>query len=166
MTWTIYTNFCSPFPRRRHVKFGFDWPGGFRGEDVRNCGRTTDGWTPEHGYTISSPCEPNGSGELKIQAPSHLLWLYSPVCIGPVRKPEDRVVHVAAQFIFSRLRSCSVHVQHLSHYVDTSICHIMWTPAFVTLREHQHLSHYVVTSILQQLFLAAQLMRECFRRKK
>ena len=21
--------------------------------------------TPEHGYTISSPCEPNGSGELK-----------------------------------------------------------------------------------------------------
>ena len=31
-----------------------------------NGGRTTtDGWTPEHGYTISSPCEPNGSGELK-----------------------------------------------------------------------------------------------------
>ena len=28
----------------------------------------TDGrrWTPEHGYTISSPCEPEGSGELKI----------------------------------------------------------------------------------------------------
>ena len=24
-----------------------------------------DGRTPEHGYTISSPCEPNGSGELK-----------------------------------------------------------------------------------------------------
>ena len=23
-----------------------------------------DGRTPEHGYTISSPCEPNGSGEL------------------------------------------------------------------------------------------------------
>ena len=22
--------------------------------------------TPDHGYTISSPCEPNGSGELKI----------------------------------------------------------------------------------------------------
>ena len=28
-------------------------------------GRTTDGRTPEHGYTISSPCEPDGSGELK-----------------------------------------------------------------------------------------------------
>ena len=32
--------------------------------DVR---RTTDGRTPEHGYTISSPCEPKGSGELKMQ---------------------------------------------------------------------------------------------------
>ena len=30
-------------------------------------GRTDDGRTPEHGYTISSPCEPNGSGELKIE---------------------------------------------------------------------------------------------------
>ena len=29
-------------------------------------GRTTDGRTTEHGYTISSPCEPDGSGELKI----------------------------------------------------------------------------------------------------
>ena len=27
--------------------------------------RTDDGRTPEHGYTISSPCEPEGSGELK-----------------------------------------------------------------------------------------------------
>ena len=27
-------------------------------------GRTTDGRTTEHGYTISSPCEPDGSGEL------------------------------------------------------------------------------------------------------
>ena len=33
-TWTIYTNFCSPFPRRLHIKFGFDWPSGFRGEDL------------------------------------------------------------------------------------------------------------------------------------
>ena len=34
VTWTIYTNFPSPFPRRLHIKFGFDWPSGFRGEDV------------------------------------------------------------------------------------------------------------------------------------
>ena len=25
-----------------------------------------DGRTPDHGHPISSPCEPNGSGELKI----------------------------------------------------------------------------------------------------
>ena len=29
-------------------------------------GRRTDGRTTEHGYTISSPCEPDGSGELKM----------------------------------------------------------------------------------------------------
>ena len=25
------------------MKFGFDWPSGFRGEDLRNYGRTDDG---------------------------------------------------------------------------------------------------------------------------
>ena len=34
VTWTIYINFCSTFPRRLHIKFGFDWPSSFRGEDV------------------------------------------------------------------------------------------------------------------------------------
>ena len=34
VTWTIYINFCSPFPRRLHIKFGFDWSSGFRGEDL------------------------------------------------------------------------------------------------------------------------------------
>ena len=28
-------------------------------------GRTDDGRTPDHGHPISSPCEPNGLGELK-----------------------------------------------------------------------------------------------------
>ena len=32
VTWTIYTNLGSPFSRRLHIKFGFDWPSGFRGE--------------------------------------------------------------------------------------------------------------------------------------
>ena len=32
--WTIYTNFGVPFPRRFHIKFGFDWPSGLRGEDL------------------------------------------------------------------------------------------------------------------------------------
>ena len=56
------TNFRSPYPRRLHIKFGFDWPSGFGEEDVWNCerrttddGRTTDGRTPDHWYTISSP---------------------------------------------------------------------------------------------------------------
>ena len=30
VTWTIYINFRSPFPRRLHIKFGIDWPSGFR----------------------------------------------------------------------------------------------------------------------------------------
>ena len=34
VTWTIYTNFRSPFPMRLQIEFGFDWPSGFRGEDV------------------------------------------------------------------------------------------------------------------------------------
>ena len=28
------TNFCSHYPRRLHIEFGFDWPSGFREEDV------------------------------------------------------------------------------------------------------------------------------------
>ena len=34
VTWTIYINFRSPLPRRLHIKFGFDWPSDFRGENV------------------------------------------------------------------------------------------------------------------------------------
>ena len=34
VTWTIYTYFGSSFPRRLHIKFGFDWPSGFSGEDL------------------------------------------------------------------------------------------------------------------------------------
>ena len=42
-------------------------------------GRTTDGRTTEHGYTISSPCEPDGSGELKkpISCPSMYYTFHS-----------------------------------------------------------------------------------------
>ena len=32
-----------------------------------------DGRTPDHGYTISSPCESDGSGELKIADKTHKL---------------------------------------------------------------------------------------------
>ena len=33
---------------------------------------------------------------LKFPAYNHLLWLYSPVCVGPIRKPKDRFSHVVA----------------------------------------------------------------------
>ena len=33
VTWMLQTNFHSPYPRRLHIKFGFDWPSGF-GEDL------------------------------------------------------------------------------------------------------------------------------------
>ena len=36
--------------------------------EIVNGRRTDDGRTPDHGHPISSPCEPNGSGELKIKA--------------------------------------------------------------------------------------------------
>ena len=55
----------SPYPRRFHIKFGFEWASGFEEEDVWNCGirrRTDAGWTPENGYTMSSPMS---LGELK-----------------------------------------------------------------------------------------------------
>ena len=42
VTWTIYTSFGSPFPRRLHIKFGFDWKSGFR-EDLL---KMVDGRTP------------------------------------------------------------------------------------------------------------------------
>ena len=34
VTYTIYINFISHFPRRPHIEFGIDWPSGFREEDV------------------------------------------------------------------------------------------------------------------------------------
>ena len=34
VTWTIFTNFSSPFLRMLYMKFEFDWPCGFREEDL------------------------------------------------------------------------------------------------------------------------------------
>ena len=42
VTWTIYTNFRSPFLERLYIKFDFDWPSSFRGEDLKFCRTTTD----------------------------------------------------------------------------------------------------------------------------
>ena len=65
VTKTIWTNFRSPILRSLHMKYEFNWPSSFRGEDVWKCwrttdGRRTDGWRTDdgrrsHWYTISSP---------------------------------------------------------------------------------------------------------------
>ena len=60
VTRTIWTNFCSRVLRSLHMKFEFNWPSGFRGEDVWKCWRTTDGRRTDdgrrsHWYTNSSP---------------------------------------------------------------------------------------------------------------
>ena len=40
----------------------------------------------------------------KFQASSHLLWLYSLVCVGPGRKPEDRFSQNEAHFQVDPIR--------------------------------------------------------------
>ena len=37
VTKTIRTNFRSPILRSLHMKYDFNWPSSFRGEDVRKC---------------------------------------------------------------------------------------------------------------------------------
>ena len=34
VTWIIYIHIDNPFLLMLHIKFGFDWPNGFRGDDV------------------------------------------------------------------------------------------------------------------------------------
>ena len=72
VTWTIWTNFCSPVPRRRHMKFGFNLPSGFRGEDVWKCWQHTNTYegTTEACLYCKFASEPKGSGELITCVPS------------------------------------------------------------------------------------------------
>ena len=44
----------------------------------------------------------------KFQASSHLLWLYSLVCVGLVGNPKDRFSHNEAHFVILRLIFCFV----------------------------------------------------------
>ena len=59
VTKIIWTNFRSPILRSLHMKYEFNWPSSFRGEDVWKCWRTTDDGRTDgrrsHWYTISSP---------------------------------------------------------------------------------------------------------------
>ena len=55
-SYKIWLWLAKRFQRRRSLKLWMDG---------RTDGRTDDGRTTDHGHPISSPCEPNGSGELK-----------------------------------------------------------------------------------------------------
>ena len=57
------TNYCSPYPRRLHKKFGFDRASGLEKKMFEIV--YDDGWMPDHKYPISSPAF--GSGELKTK---------------------------------------------------------------------------------------------------
>ena len=67
VTKTIWTNFRSPILRSLHMKYEFNWPSSFRGEDVWKCWRTTDGRTTDAGVTgiLLAHQWAFGSGELK-----------------------------------------------------------------------------------------------------
>ena len=56
VNWTMYLTLRIPVQRRLH----FYWPRGVE-EDLWKWWKTD-----EHGYTINPPCEPDGSGELKL----------------------------------------------------------------------------------------------------
>ena len=53
----------------------------------------------------------------KFQASSHLLWLYSPVCVGPGRKLRRPVSHDAAQLRLTR--SENEDRFSINHYENT-----------------------------------------------
>ena len=58
VTRTIWTNFRSPIPTSLHMKFDFNWPSGFRGDDVWKCWGKDDRLTfdgrQSHWYINSS----------------------------------------------------------------------------------------------------------------
>ena len=65
----------------------------------------------------------------KFQASSHLMWLYSPVCVGPGRKPRRRFSHNKAHIIlFCPLKSAPELITLLKehscqfYFLHTAIC--------------------------------------------
>ena len=51
----------------------------------------------------------------KFQAPSYLLWLYSPVYVGPGRKPRSQVFSERGSYAKSLFAHCTAHIN--SKYV-------------------------------------------------
>ena len=80
-SYKIWLWLAKRFQRRRSLKLWTD--------DGRT---TTDGRTPDHGHPISSPCEPNGSGELKMDSP-----VYPNLSI--YKSGRDYLVHLTHLFL-------------------------------------------------------------------
>ena len=88
VTWpgTFEQTFFSPILRSLHMKFEFNWPSGFRGEDVWKCWRTTDdrrqttddGRTTDDGVTgiLIAHLGAFGSGELIMKTSVSYPFLY------------------------------------------------------------------------------------------
>ena len=53
---------------------------------------TDDGRTPDHGHPISSPCEPNGSGELKTIFKVKLFYfiMYNKCLMGTLTNEQNK----------------------------------------------------------------------------
>ena len=62
---------------------------------------TDDGRTPDHGHPISSPCEPNGSGELIME-----IYMYIAPGLGQTN-PWRQIVFINIHFLSICLFSAS-----------------------------------------------------------
>ena len=75
-------------------------------EIVYDDGRTTDGRRLD-GYTISSPCEPNGSGELKSEKMKAMISLHNGVTADLYHRyriyTKGRFSHETAELLCYRL---------------------------------------------------------------
>ena len=61
VTWTININYPSPFPRRLHTKFCFDWPSGvIEKKSLDNGGNILSDMYLDPGQGQTTPC---GFGE-------------------------------------------------------------------------------------------------------
>ena len=67
-------------------------------------GRTDDRWTPDYGHPISSPCEPNGSGELK----RGITWPYKKI----------RVNYLIMRNVYMKFQNPSIHCSKVSNFTE------------------------------------------------
>ena len=82
-----WKNFCSPVPWRLHMKFGFNLPSGFRGEDIWKCWQTTDNRQTDNRSSpiLQAHHWTKGSGELKCTfgyVHPVKIWISLHICAG------------------------------------------------------------------------------------